>query len=247
MSCGVRMVVAGSLFLSTFCAPSAYAQNDDLYAATVIVTGRDNLAERSRGIREALPLVLTKVSVDADAPARAAGRGLTEDAEAFVVGFDYRDRKEGVQISDEQGTRDRSFEFTARFDPDRVDAVLREVGAQPWHGPRPEIGVDLMIDDRTSRYRLTELSEKGYGQRMAFADKAAALGLSVRLPEADGVEPGTPVRLEGEMSMTADGYWDTQWRVTAPDVETSFASSGTTFDLAFEEALRRTAQALAAR
>lgn len=240
-------VAAAPLLIAALSASPAHAENDVLYSATVIVTGRDNLAERSRGFHEALPRVLTKVSVDGDVARRAVERGLIDDAEALVVGFDYRDRKEGIQISDEQGTRDRSFEFTVQFDPESVDALLRELGARPWRGPRPEIGVDLMIDDRTTRYRLTQVSEKGHGQRMAFADKADTLGLLVRLPEAEDIEPGSPVWLDGETSMTSDGYWDTQWHVIAPDIEESFSLAGTTFDIAFEEALRRTAQALAAR
>jgi hypothetical protein len=75
--------------------------------------------------------VLTKVSVDAGVASRAVKRGLMEGAEALVVGFDYRDRKESIQISDDQGTRERSFELTVRFDPQRVDAVLRELGTYP--------------------------------------------------------------------------------------------------------------------
>lgn len=50
---GPRLVVAGLLFLSTFCASSGYVHQDGLYTAMVIVTGSDDLAERSRSIREA--------------------------------------------------------------------------------------------------------------------------------------------------------------------------------------------------
>lgn len=246
MACGTRLATSVSLFIATFLAPAAHARNDGLYSITVIVTGRDNLAERSRGIREALPLVLTKVSVDTDVAGRAIEQGLIDHAESFVVDFDYRDRKEGIQISDEQGTRDRSFEFTVRFDPEMVDAALRELDAQPWHGPRPEIGVELTITDWTARYHLTQVSEKGYAQRMALADKARALGLSVRIPETEAFASDSPVRLEGEMSITSAGYWDTQWHVTALHIDKSFTLTGTTFDVAFEEALLRTAQALAA-
>lgn len=199
MAYGMRLVVSALFFIATFLVPVARADNDGLYAVTVIVTGRDNLAERSRGVREALPLVLTKVSVDANVAGRATEQGLIDDPESFVVDFDYRDRKEGIQISDEQGTRDRSFELTVRFDPEMVDAVIRELSARPWHGPRPEIGIELTINDWTSRYRLTQVAEKGYGQRMALTDKAKALGLSVRIPETEDSTAEAPVRLEGQI------------------------------------------------
>lgn len=218
-------------------APGAAAAQDDLYSATVIVTGRDNLAERARGIGEALPLVLMKVSLDEEAPLLAAGEGLLEDPERLVADYSYRDRKEGIQISDEQGTRDRSFELTVRFDAPAIDALLREADIMPYRGPRPEIGVVLEIEDGTSRYLLTQVSQKGYGQRMAFADAARALGLPVRLPEAEAESLDTPVRLEGQMTITAAGHWDTAWRATGAGGEERFFLEDTTFDVAIRGGL----------
>lgn len=238
------IVAAVLLSAAVLAAGQARARQDGLYSVTVIVTGRDNLAERARGIREALPRVLTKVGAGADL---AVERGLVGAAESFVAGFGYRDRKEGIEISDEQGTRERSFELTVHFDPGKIDAALRDLGVEPWRGPRPEIGVELTIADGASRYRLTQASQKGYGQRMALADAAAALGLSVRLPEAGDAGLKAPVRLEGQMSVTAEGYWDTQWHVRGPGVADSFVVTGATFDVSIGEALRRTARALAAR
>lgn len=242
-----RRIAAAVLLAAVLAALPARAQPEDLYAVTVIVTGRDNLDERARGIREALPLVLTKVGADVGAAERAATGGLIDRAEEFVAGFDYRDRKEGIQISDEQGTRDRSFEFTVRFDPQRVDAALRDLGVRPWRGPRPAIGVALTVEDGVSRYLLTQESQKGYGQRAALADKAAALGLSVHLPRSADTALDQPVRLEGLMSVTATGHWDTHWQVTGDGVAERFAFSGTTFDVAIRDALRASAGALARR
>lgn len=216
------------------------AADGDIYAATVIVTGRDNVAERARGIREALPLVLTKVSLDREAPLLAAEDGLLEDPERLVSEYAYRDRKEGIQISDEQGTRERSFEFTVRFHAHKIDALLMEVGVMPYHGQRPEIGVALTIEDGVSRYLLTQNSEQGYGQRLAFADTAKASGLPIRLPAGEDDNLDTPVRLGGTMTLTASGYWETEWQAGGPGGDERFALEATTFDVAIREALYRT-------
>lgn len=243
-----RGVAVAALLLAVLAAtPAAAQQEESLYAATVIVTGRDNLAERARGIGEALRLVLTKVSLDMEAASLAAEEGLLENPERLVTEYAYRDRKEGIQISDEQGTRDRSFELTVRFDPLRIDALLGEVGIMPVRGQRPEIGVALTIEDRASRYLVTQASQKGYGQRMALADAAKAFGLSVRLPDEEDDDLDTPVRLDGQMSITASGHWDTEWRVTGNGGDERFVLKETTFDVAIREALLSSASFLEER
>lgn len=234
------VLAAAALLVAAVIPVAPAAAADDIYAATVIVTGRDNLAERARGIREALPLVLTKVSLDREAFSLVTEEGPIENPERLVSEYAYRDRKEGIQISDEQGTRDRSFELTVRFHAHKIDALLREAAIAPYHGQRPEIGVALTIEDGMSRYLLTQVSQKGYGQRMAFSDEARTFGLSIRLPRDEGDNPDTPVRLDGQMTVTASGYWETRWRAAGPGGEERFVLDATTFDAAIREALYRT-------
>ena len=234
-----------ALIAAVFAAAPALAQQTDLYSATVIVTGRDNLAERERGIREALPLVLSKVSADPDVADRAAAAELDDETEAMVVGYDYRDRKEGIQISDEQGTRERSFEFTVRFEKPAVDATLAKLGAAPWPEPRPAIAVALTVDDGGSSYLLGRNSEKGYGQRAAFDDESGKLGLDVRLP--GDPEAADAALLEGAMTVTPKGYWAPEWRIAANGANERFTLPETTFDEAIAGALGRSAKTLAKR
>ena len=250
----LMLAVLPALLLSQ----AAFAAQPDLYSATVIVTGRDNLAERARGIREALPLVLTKLTVDDETAERAVAEGIDGSAETAVERFDYLDRKEGIQISDEQGTRERSFELTVRFDPEKVDAMVEELGGSVWTGERPQITVALVIDDGVSAYLLTRTSEKGWGQRLALEDESKALAVPVALPaEVPAAETldaalakvgvGAPARLEGHMAITPSGYWNTAWRFTAIGSDERFATEGVTFDAAIAEALRHSAKTLAKR
>ncbi|MBP0439303.1 DUF2066 domain-containing protein [Tianweitania sediminis] len=259
----VSRVIAASALLAAaslaFQLWPASAATVDLHAATVIVTGRSNLAERTRGIREALPLVITRLSADSAVGQRAIEQGLQDQAETLVRDLEYRDRKEGIQISDEQGTRDRSFELTVHFDPAAIDAMVAQLGGTVWSGERPEVAVALIIDDSVSRFLLTEGSDRGYGQRLALNDVSEALALPVVLPKASGDPVDAqaaqeaalsefPVKLAGEMTVTSAGYWNTDWRLEAPDgVAERFATSETTFDVAIEEALRRSAKLLANR
>lgn len=237
---------------------SGRADGSDLYSSEVIVTGRDNLPERVRGIREALPKVLVKVSGDADVAARAEAAGLLADGEKLVVGLDYVDRKEGIQISDEQGTRERSFRLTVHFDPARIDDLLAKLGAAAWTGERPGIGLVLVIDDGRSTYLLTRTSKSGYGQRLVVDDVARALALPVDLPEtADGTDaeaalaalPAGQMRLAGRMVATPDGYWNAVWHlggtVAGTPVTAEFSFTHATFDTAIGDALKATARRLA--
>lgn len=235
---GKRGIFAAALLAAVFASAPVSAQQDGLYAATVVVTGRDNLPERARGFRQTLELVLVKVALDEEAALLAGEDGLLEHPERLVSDYTYRDRKQGIQISDEQGTRDRSFDLTVRFDPPAIDdLLLNGVSIVPWRGERPEIGAALTIDDGASRYLLTQVSQKGYGQRLAFADAARDLGLSVRLPQDEGDGLDTPARIDGLMTIAASGRWDSDWRLSGDGGDERLVLEGTTFDAAIRKAL----------
>lgn len=237
--------------LSTVTLNGAHAgERTDLYAASVVVTGRTNVAERQRGIRECLPLVLTKVSGDRSMAGKAISAGLVEKAADAVERVEYVDRKAGVQISDEQGTRERSFRLTVHFRPQVIDEMVDHLGGSVWHEPRPLVHVDLVIDDGIATYPLSEATQRGYAQRLALTEDAAALGLDIRL---DGVEADADpaarseaaVRLSGRMKMTKEGYWDVDWRFAEKGKSVVFSHRGVTFDVAIGDALNRSAGILA--
>lgn len=228
---GNPVFLAGVLL--AFLSGVVLAEDSDLYRATAVVTGRDNLAERERGTKEALLTVLARVSADPSVATQAK----PEDPERFVVERRYTDRKAGVQISDEQGTRDRSFVLEVRFDPARVDALLRALGREPWRGERPPLLVRLRVTDAVATYEVTQDSERGWGHREAIAAAAAKAGIPVVLP------PGRAERaLSGEMRMTPEGYWRTQWRLGGE----RWTVPPATFDRAIENGIWTAARALRA-
>lgn len=214
----------GRLALAIALLAAAPAGADALYRASAIVTGRDNLAERMRGTREALLVVLARVAADPG----VATQPLPADLERYVLERRYNDRKAGVQISDEQGTRERSFILEAAFDPARVDALLRSLGRQPWKGERPALLVRLRVTDAMATYEVTRDSRRGWGQREAVLAAGAKAGLPVVLP------PGRAEHvLSGEMRMTPAGYWRTEWRLGGK----SWTLAPATFDRAIENGI----------
>src|SRR3546814_10457507 len=75
-------------------------------------------------------LALVQVLVKACGDDRVADHpwlpAILANAGSYALGYEYEDRKKGIQISDEQGTRDRSFHFRVDFDPEAVDGRSEE-------------------------------------------------------------------------------------------------------------------------
>jgi hypothetical protein len=115
-------------------APCATAQdNPALYQATAIVTGTD-LRERPHGFAECLTEVLVKVSGAPRLHDDPAVAKLAEHADTLVDTFSYVDPRAWFLHHDDQGTYDRSYELTVRFDPAKIDGALATLGVAPWRG-----------------------------------------------------------------------------------------------------------------
>lgn len=246
---------------------AAAASLDELYVARAIVTGKDE-RDRGRGFAECLKDVLVKVSGDprlADEPQVAAMAG---SAGTFVADFDYRDRLEGIPIHDEQGSRDRPYDLTVRFEPAKIDAALRSLGREPWTAPRPRLVAFIGVIYETRAFVLASDGERGIDQREALADVAWELGMPVALPEqatltkadlavkslasADlqsldttAEEAGGDLALVGSIvwSKAALG-WVAEWRLMANGKTYRWRISGVSFDDAFRNAVGGTAQIL---
>lgn len=250
-------------------APAAQAvEVEDLYVGRTIVTGQDNLAERARGLRLALSEVLVKVSGDAtlaDDPGLAA---VLDDAESYLAGLEYEDRKKGIQISDEQGTRDRSFVFRATFDAAKIDAVLADLGRRKWAADRPRLAVWLGVRNPARAFVVCRDGEFGYGQREALRSAARRLGVPIALPAVADVEavaidpaliaagaadalraasPDADGLLYGILVLDRTAYWTAEWTLDAAGVVERWRLDGVTFDVALRDAIARAAGLLSAR
>src|ERR1700732_4393182 len=136
----------------------------DLYRAQAFVTGQGE-TERARGFALCLEAVLVKVSGDPRLAHDPAAAALPGQAGNFVTGFDYHDRMSGIPVHDEQVTRERPFDLTVIFDPQKIDGALRSLGRVPWPEPRPRLAVILGVRDATASYVLSEGGDRGLGER----------------------------------------------------------------------------------
>lgn len=226
---------------------STSAGHEHLYSATTIITGQDNLSERKRGMVECLQMVVAKASGDRSLLSAPQIKNALERVEEYVADFSYYDRKEGIQISDEQGTRDRSFEFTVLFDQEKINQLLADAGAAPWLGDRPEIHILLTVWDGQASYLLTETSERGWGQREVIFSLRNRTALSLTIPASNVVsvraEPKTT--LIGHMSVNKDGYWLSDWKLSDSKRKQNWKSPVGTFDKVIAHAIWNSADLLA--
>lgn len=162
-------------------AAGAAAAAEDLYRTQAIVTGQGE-AERARGVALCFAAVLVKVSGDPRLATSPAAAAMAAEAARFVSHVDYHDRMSGIPVHDEQGTRERPFDLTVSFEPAKIDAALRALGAKPWPQPRPPLAVLLGVRDATAAYVLAQDGERGLGQRQALAATAEKRGIAAALP-----------------------------------------------------------------
>ena len=236
------------------------AAANDLYRAQAFVTGQGE-TERARGFALCFEAVLVKVSGDPRLARDPAAARLAAQASDFVIGFDYHDRMSGIPVHDEQGTRDRPFDLTVAFDPQKIDGALRSLGRTTWPEPRPRLAVILGVRDATASYVLSEDGERGLGQRQSLAAAAAQHGLPLVLPSSARLAAehvtygglsslsssrlrsvakanGGAAALVGTLVWTEAALgWTTHWRLRWHGREHRWQIRGVSFDDAFRNGI----------
>lgn len=217
------------------------------YEARAIVTGTDT-RDRPKGMAQCLTDVLVKVSGDPALAGRADVAALGAQAAALVTGFDYWDRMTAYEHHDEQGSYDRPFDITVRFDPARIDALLATLGSAPWPDPRPVLVPVVHVQGRAAPFDLTTDERRAEDMRDALADAGQRYGITIEVPTAAqrtawrqaGMVPAEGhVPLSGGLiyNAAAEGWvvtWHLDWQGRAYDWD----AGGTGFDEAFRVGLR---------
>jgi len=245
---------------------AAYSQETagDLYTATVVVTGQGE-ETREPGFGRALAAVLVKVSGDPRLAAEPDVAALVRKAADFVEAFAYRDRMAGIPVHDEQGSRDRPYDLTVRFEPDAINAALATLGSTPWTGPRPELLVVVAVENGDTGFLLAADGAKGRDMREALAAAAEQYGMTVTAPaettlteagvsttDVDGLDEaalarasGADLAIAGTLAWSdADLGWDADWRMTADGIPYRWRAHRVSFDDAFRAAVGGAAQIL---
>jgi hypothetical protein len=268
-----RDVVRLSILLSALavlCIDASIAQPesvDDVYTTRAVVTGKD---ERNRplGFKLCFEDVLIKASGDASIVSDKRFERLAASAGLYVSTFSYRDRLEGKPVHDEQGTYDRPHFLTCRFDPQKIDSVLKSLGRKPWSGHRPRLVMLVAVHGRKTSGILSSDGAFDPDMREALANAAQRYGLTLSLPSVAtlqsnqiGIEtaPNAPgdrlLRVaelsDGELPLVGDLRWSdaalgwiATWSLEASGRRHRWSVSGVNYDEAFRNAVRGAARVL---
>jgi uncharacterized protein len=259
-----------SILLATLLYPMAGSPrgqgSDELYQAQAIVTGQRE-PERLRAFPDCLADVLVKVSGDPGLIGDKRLAALKAKAADFVASFGYHDRMAGLPVHDEQGTRDRPYDLTVRFDRAKVDAALDSLGTKPWPEPRPRLAIFLGVQQGFMPYVLASDGERGLDQRLSLEAAARKRGMRVVLPSSklladsgirfDRLSAIAPERWRalgkdagGEAALVGTLFWIEQefgwradWRLLS-DADQRWQIRGVSFDEAFRNAMSGSARIL---
>jgi uncharacterized protein len=230
-------------------------RNLALYQATAIVTGTD-MRQRPLGLAECLTDVLVKVSGRPFLRNDPRVAALAARAETIADDFSYVDPRAGLLHHDDQGTYDRSYELTVRFNPDKVDAALTALGAAPWRGERPVLAPVILVRGTDQMpFLLSVDTPRGAAMRTSLVRASAEYGLGVHVPTEDelnqwGVDvigfpaplgPDAPgqLRITGTLDFNVQALgWIGTWRVRMGGKEHDWDIRGVSFDQAFVDMVR---------
>ena len=230
-----------------------------LYAASTIVTGTA-MGDRPDALMRCLRSVVAKLSGDWRAPEDPRIATDVPDPRSLVEDYVYLDRMTDIPTHDEQGTRERPFDFIVHFAPAKVDALMQRLGIPVWSGPRPPLVMMVAISRDPARFPLTadgvpdermrraalEAGER-YGMRIVFFPTATLLAA----PSADAV-PMPPIEgavlLKGTLMWSPREFgWVGTWHLWYGAEDHGWGITGVSFDEAFRDAVRGAARILAGR
>jgi hypothetical protein len=174
----------------------------------------------------------------------------------------------GTPLRDEQGTRDRPYDLTVRFDQAKIDAALRGLGVAPWTAARPRLAVLVGMHNGQVAILVSSDDERARNQRDAIEAAALKRGLPIALPSASALTvagltvvqlPGADfARLQAVANATGGDLalvgtlvfvekslrWSADWRLGWQGTTYRWRITGATFDGVFRQAMAGAAQIL---
>lgn len=243
----VALVAAGAR-------PGGAQDTSGFYQSTAIVTGYD-MRSRPKGFAQCLRDVLVKVSGETRLRDDPRVAELAAHADALVVSFDYVDQMAGIKVHDDQGTYDRSYNLTVRFDPAKIDLALADLGEHPWRGERPVVVPAIVVRGYVPPYLLSAEAPAGAAQRGSLEEVASEYDMKVRIPTdaelaawgvtVEGFPAPKPPPLPGQVLVAGTIEfkesplgWMGSWRMRWHDTDYVWDISGVNYDTAFRDVIR---------
>jgi hypothetical protein len=240
---------------------------DELYRAQAVVTGTGE-TNRIEALGPCLEDVLVKVS---GAQKLAGDRRLAPykaKAKDYLASYSYHDQMSGIPIHDEQGTRDRPYDLTVEFDPQKIADVLKQLGVKPWLGHRPVIAVFAGLRQGGNSFVIAADGDRGTDQRDSLVTTAAKRGVDIVVPttgdltrsgiDAEKLAKAAPAALAtvisgksseaaliGELAWNDKKLdWTAEWRMDWDGKPHRWRLSAPTYDEAFRRGIGGVAQML---
>jgi uncharacterized protein len=88
----------------------------------------------------------------------------------------------GIPVHDDQGTYDRPYDLTVRFEHAKIDKALAESGERPWRGTRPRVVPVLALHGFTGHYLLSAESKFGADHHASLSTAAIQYGVTLHIP-----------------------------------------------------------------
>ncbi len=158
------------LLLCFASASSLAVEVTDLYQDTLTVADKSRDA-RLAASREALLNVLVKVSGDTAADQNPVAKERTRDISDYMLKFEYNEKADG------------SLNLVVKFEANKINALLKDLGLPLWGTRRPLVAIWLAIEDNWRRELVTQESYPQLEQ--LIYDKASRRGLPVVVPLLD--------------------------------------------------------------
>lgn len=169
-----RRFTIAVLFSLLLCAS---AQALELYSGEVAVADQ-GAAERQSAVQAALIQVLQKHSGLRDLPLGPALDAALLNANRMLVSFHYRSQERAQP----DGSTRQELRLVARFLPQAVDQVVRDMGLPRWRHERRPVTLWVVVDEGFGRQLMPVEYQYAWD---ALADVARLRGLPLEWPELD--------------------------------------------------------------
>jgi uncharacterized protein len=160
--------------------PMAAAATVDVHQSNTRVTGQRDETTLP-GLERCFIDQMVKASGDPRLAENPEVIAMSKDSRFAIREYAYVDLYAGRPIMDEQGTRDRPYEMTVYYRPDKIAEALARAGKKPWGKNRPTVMVVLKVQHIARNYVLTSHGETGDLMRESFALASYKYGVPIAL------------------------------------------------------------------
>jgi hypothetical protein len=220
-----------------------------LYQSMFVVSGKAP-ERRVAGFEGALRRLMVKVTGDRTVANDPIVDAMVAHAGDYVVDFSYLDLKEGIKLSDEQGSYDRPHYLTVTFDKTKINAALAELHRKVW-ADRPNLVVYMAVHhDPQPTFVPDATSPRDDAMRVSLGNASLLYSVPAAFPPPDAAakfnpaDPNTATAAAGELPITgtltwsdADLGWVADWSIMKGGNAVHWQKRGISFDDAFREGL----------